>query len=164
MWSDSKRLRISRLDAFFSALAKDLGLPFEDVAQMLAYVAMTGRDPLAGNYTSEVENYIRQKAGMLGFKAFDAAKRTWRDKKGVLHIAGFIDLDVRIKCAIALLPYTLRRPKPVDPIEPVKIDMKRSNKIGQEMRSMSPEMRTAMENLAAALAKAQRRLMSEGAG
>jgi len=99
--------RLERLREFAKKCAFDtIALPngmkvkIEDPAEMLMYIALVGRDPLEG--------VINEKLGDKA--AYAAAKATYTDDEGKVHaVAGFVDVELRVDCAVKLLPYM--RPK-----------------------------------------------------
>lgn len=91
---------IAKLRAYNEELRKRGGLSFNDPAEMLSYILMTGKDPLAPLMNAE-----------LGEQSpYAEANMTESGADGVIrHVNRFVDLETRIDVARILLPFV--RPK-----------------------------------------------------
>lgn len=91
--------RVARLRQFAQDLSDSNDLPFNDPAEMLMIIAMTGRDPLEG--------VIDTALGDLS--PYKATEKTHTRPDGSVIAKGFIPIESRIDAARLVLPYMLPR-------------------------------------------------------
>lgn len=92
--------RIARLRELCAKWAKEFDCPADNPAELLAYIAMTGRDPL--------EDHVNKLMGAESPFAASKINKTLEDGT-VVRVRGFVTLDTRVDCAVKVLPYMMPR-------------------------------------------------------
>lgn len=133
-----KKSFIAKLRAYNEELRKRGGLSFNDPAEMLCYILLTGKDPLAPLMNAE-----------LGEQSpFHESNMTETDSTGVVRrVNRFVDLETRIDVARIVMPFM--RPKLTHATSEVEDndggwvdEAKKSQMMGED-----PDVRALMEKI-----------------